>query len=307
MVAMDNFLLSKEKSQAAFKGSEAKPALSGRSEGEGACPTHYYWSSHGRETNSFGKGGHERGNRENAETARRAYRLCAWLANGVNSTHTDTPESSAMESGFGVSDRKAARRGCPIGSVNTRSASVMRASVFTSSTNCASPCGNRPIEISEEEAFKLSFFFNRALVLDIYTTFVSSGGAMEGPESVTGKGCRANVFSSAANSGSAAKNESKSQFGRLRRLGSLMRFFSFISRPRLWLWFGAGNVAVQGFQGEVVAGHNVINFTTLYLAYGGLRYAGFGRNLSLGHPGSPNCCQKITCLHQLYSFATILK
>lgn len=87
-----------------------------------------------------------------------------------------------------------------------------------------------------------------------------------------------------------------------------IRSISFISRPRPWLCrLSAGNVAVQGFQGEVVAGHNVINFTTLYLAYGGLRYAGFGGNLSLGHPGSPNCCQKITCLHQLYSFATILK
>ena len=164
----------KEKSQAAREIGKAKPALSGRSEGEGARPTHYYWSFHGQETNSFGKGRHERGNRKNAKTVGCAYRLCARLANRVNNTHTDTPESSAMESGFGVSNRKAALRGCPTGSVNTRSASVMRASVFASSANCASEERNRSAFIPEGEAFSMSFFFNRALCLDIYIPFGKS-------------------------------------------------------------------------------------------------------------------------------------
>ena len=56
----------KEKSQAAREIGKAKPALSGRSEGEGARPIHYYLDSHGRVTNSFGEGGHERGNKEGA-------------------------------------------------------------------------------------------------------------------------------------------------------------------------------------------------------------------------------------------------
>lgn len=175
MEAMDNFLLStKEKSQAALTIGKAKPALSGRSEGEGARPTHYYWSFHGQETNSFGKGRHERGNGKNAKTVGCAYRLCAWVADRVNDTHTDTPESSPVEYGFDFSDNQAARRGCPIGSVNTRSASVMRASVFASSANWASEERNRSPFIPEGEAFSMSFFFNRALCLDIYIPFGKS-------------------------------------------------------------------------------------------------------------------------------------
>lgn len=241
----------KEKSQAAREIGKAKPALSGRSEGEGACPTHYYWSFHGQETNSFGKGRHERGNGTIAQRARCDKRGYGWITNRGHSAHTDAPESSQDAPGTVGADRSSKGR----------------------------------------------------------------WGSMEGSKSGAGKDGRVNVFNSATNvfnsatnSGSDAKDGSKFQAQRLKHLGSLMRFFSFMSRPRLWLCrLSAGNVAVQGFQGEVVAGHNVINFTTLYLAYGGLRYAGFGRNLSLSHPGGPNCCQKITCLHQLYSFATILK
>lgn len=72
----------KEKSQAALTIGKAKPALSGRSEGEGACPTHYYWSFHGQETNSFGKGRHERGNNGRGQGFISRPRLWLWFGAG---------------------------------------------------------------------------------------------------------------------------------------------------------------------------------------------------------------------------------
>jgi len=83
MLLMDNFLLStKEKSQAALTIGKAKPALSGRSEGEGARPTHYYWSFRGQETNSFGKGRHERRNRGGALCFISRPHLGLWFGGG---------------------------------------------------------------------------------------------------------------------------------------------------------------------------------------------------------------------------------
>jgi len=173
MEAMDNFLLSKEKSQAALTIGEAKPALSGRSEGEGARPTHYYWSFHGQETNSFGKGRHERGNRRVTERARYDQRLHGWPANSSHGAHTDTPESSESESGaFGAFGSAEIWRGNLEG-VNAASTRRCRVNWFASATNWASEAKNGSACLFQAPS-RLSFFFNRALCLDIYIPFGKS-------------------------------------------------------------------------------------------------------------------------------------